>query len=157
MLTPDVTTGYLAARYSRREELCEYRTELEKRDHVVRARWLEGEHQVHGLSKQDHDNGQIPTELASKFANDDVEDILSSRWMINFTEKPRKHKTRGGRHAELGIFLGLKFTAGQWDPQRKLYLIGPLEHVFHCLAEIDGVFDDFDAFLEAHDAGDAPL
>jgi len=37
---------YLAARYSRREELAAYRTELEALGHTVQARWLNGEHQL---------------------------------------------------------------------------------------------------------------
>lgn len=36
------TKVYLAARYSRREELCRYREELTALGYVVQARWLNG-------------------------------------------------------------------------------------------------------------------
>ena len=36
---------YLAARYSRREELCGYRSELEAIGHTVTSRWLNGKPQ----------------------------------------------------------------------------------------------------------------
>lgn len=153
-----MSQGYLAARYSRREELCGYRSALEERGHSVPARWLLGEHQVHGLeaSRAVENDGPVPVDLAVKFAQDDVEDILAADWQINFTEKPRKVKTRGGRHCELGIFLGLKFAGGEWG-NRKLYIVGPYEHVFHCLPDVDGVFDDFPSFLRALDAGQVTL
>lgn len=40
---------YLAARYGRREELCRYKSDLEAAGYQVPARWLLGEHHVHGL------------------------------------------------------------------------------------------------------------
>ena len=148
---------YLASRYSRRLELCEYKAQLEERGHSVPARWLLGEHQVHGLeaSKAVEDSGPIPLEQARLFGNDDVEDILAADVMLNFTEAPRTGPTRGGRHCELGIFLGLKF-AGR-EPQRQLFVVGHLENVFHAIDDIDGRFSDFDSFLRALDTGEVRL
>jgi len=37
---------YLASRYSRREELCGYRTQLESMGVEVTSRWLNGAHQI---------------------------------------------------------------------------------------------------------------
>ncbi len=37
---------YLAARYSRRMELCSYRTQLADHGIAVTARWLDGSHQL---------------------------------------------------------------------------------------------------------------
>lgn len=40
------TTVYLAARYSRRLELCGYRAQLAEHGIEVPARWLNGSHQL---------------------------------------------------------------------------------------------------------------
>ena len=145
----------MASRYSRRLELCEYRTELEYRGHSIPARWLLGEHQVHGLeasrSIEAGESGPIPADKAVLFANDDVEDVLQSSFMLNFTEEPRTPlASRGGRHVEAGIFLGLKYAAQLVTP-RQLFIIGPIENVFHALPEVDGRFDTFQQFIDALD------
>ena len=41
-----MTAYYLAARYSRREELCGYRADLQRLGIEVPARWLNGSHQL---------------------------------------------------------------------------------------------------------------
>lgn len=146
-----MATIYLAARYSRREELCGYKEELERRGHKVPARWLLGEHQAHGLeaARAVQCDGPIPSEQAVHFANDDVDDIWDSDIMINFTEHPRTSASRGGRHIEYGIHLALKWS----DPARRLFIVGPLENVFHTLEDVDGRFHDFAGFLAALDDG----
>ena len=93
---------YLAARYSRREELCQYREQLRAMGHDVQARWLDGKHQISdkGTPIGDHgealvegvDDGSTQVsniELRAKFANDDFEDVCGSELVINFTEPPR--------------------------------------------------------------------
>ena len=144
-------TFYLAARYSRREELCAYKSDLEARGHRVPARWLLGEHQVHGLeaARAVEGNGPVPAAQAVLFAEDDMEDLLAADVMVNFTEPPRHGATRGGRHIEMGVALGLR-RAGYWWHQ--IYIVGPLENVFHALPEIDGRFDTWAAFLAHLDA-----
>ncbi|MHB1762642.1 MAG: hypothetical protein ACYCS4_07885 [Acidimicrobiales bacterium] len=138
---------YLAARYSRREELCRYKTDLEAAGYQVPARWLLGEHQVHGLeaARAVEADGPVPAEQAVLFAEDDIEDLLGADIIVNFTEAPRSGATRGGRHVELGVALGLKRVgAGRHD----IYVVGPLENVFHALPEIDGRFDTWEQCLE---------
>jgi hypothetical protein len=137
---------YLAGRYSRREELCVYKADLERKGYRVPARWLKGEHQVHGVeaARLVEADGPVPVGEAVLFAEDDVEDLLASDVLINFTEEPRSGNPRGGRHVELGIALGLR-RAGNKRPT--IYVIGPLENVFHALPEIDGRFDDWGGFL----------
>lgn len=51
------TKIYLAARYTRREELCAYRAELEQAGFTVTSRWLNGDHQIDAatLSANDPD------------------------------------------------------------------------------------------------------
>jgi len=146
-------TFYLAARYSRREELCAYRSDLEARGHVAPARWLLGKHQVHGLeaARAVEADGPVPAEAARAFATDDIEDLLASDVLVAFTEKPRTPlASRGGRHTEYGIALGLRHV-GVSD--RRIFVVGPIENVFHALPEVDGRFDDWSGFLAFVDRG----
>ncbi|MDA8264522.1 MAG: hypothetical protein M0T79_04075 [Actinomycetota bacterium] len=138
-------TLYLAARYSRLDELCLYKSDLEKRGHVVPARWLKGEHQVHGLeaARLVQQGGPVPVREALLFASDDIEDVTSADVLVCFTEPPRSLNSRGGRHVELGIALGMR----RLGVGPRIYLVGPLENVFHAPPEIDGHFYDWDGFL----------
>lgn len=158
-------TFYFATRYSRREELCAYKSELEQRGHRVPARWLLGEHQVHGLeaARAVEATGAVPVEQARLFAADGVDDVLAADVIVSFTEAPRSSATRGGRHVELGIGLGLR-RSGLEVAAPSLVIVGPLENVFHALPEIDGVFDSWEAFRLAlgslpplHGAGEHDL
>jgi len=76
---------YLASRYSRREELCGYRDDLEYLGHTVTSRWLDGNHQVddRGLSTE------AKSEERLRFACEDWEDLKSAEVCISFTEPPR--------------------------------------------------------------------
>lgn len=143
---------YLAARYSRRLELCEYRSDLTKLGHEVPARWLLGEHEVSDPSAAEavEADGPIPAEQARLFAKDDMEDLLSSDILVCFTEPPRSPLgARGGRHVEFGMALGLRYL-GHSD--RGLYVVGPRENIFYCHEEVDGCFETWDEFLEHLDA-----
>ncbi len=122
---------YLAARYSRREELCGYRDQLQTVGDKITSRWLNGNHQVddRGLSAQACEAERI------RFACEDWEDLLAADVCINFTEKPRTELTRGGRHVEFGAALALK---------KACIVVGHRENVFHCLPWVHFVetFDD---------------
>jgi len=135
------------------EELCAYKVDLEACGHMVPARWLLGEHQVHGLeaARAVEADGPIPADQAVLFAQDDVEDLLDADVVVAFTSEPRSGATRGGRHVEFGIALALRFL-GREAP--RLYIVGPLENVFHALPQVDGRFDDWGGFL-AHLDGQA--
>jgi NTP pyrophosphatase (non-canonical NTP hydrolase) len=130
---------YLAARYSRRIELCRYREELRYMGHTVQARWLDGEHQIssagipigeHGETLVEGDDGSTSaraTALRTKFANDDRDDVLGADLMINFTEPPRSDASRGGRHVECGLALANGST---------VIVVGYRENIFHWLEEV---------------------
>lgn len=128
---------YLAARYARRQELCGYAEELRRVGHVIDARWLLGEHQLHpGADTVWSADESIPME-ARPFAEDDVADIEAADVLISFTESPRSaNSSRGGRHVE----FGLGFAWG-----KRLIIIGPRENVFHTLStvEIYQTWEDF--------------
>lgn len=124
---------YLAARYSRREELCIYRAELQALGHTVTSRWLNGDHQVDdkGLSAQAHESERV------RFATEDWDDLMAADCCISFTEIPRSERTRGGRHVEFG---------GAMAAGKRCIVIGPRENVFHCLPSVE-YFQDWDWFM----------
>lgn len=125
---------YLAARYSRHPEMQEYRDRLEASGHTVTSRWINGGHQIsdEGMSEQS------PAVERERFATEDYSDLIAADLVVSFTEPPRSTNSRGGRHVEFGIALGLGRTN---------IVIGPRENVFHCLPSVE-VFETFDDFFK---------
>lgn len=139
---------YLAARYSRREELAAYRTELEALGHTVQARWLNGEHQLandgtpigengaalvegtlrSGEQLSEHEQTERAAALRTKFVLDDWEDVNAAELVISFTEPPRSKANRGGRHVEYGIALANK---------ARVIVVGHRENIFHWLPVVE--------------------
>lgn len=120
---------YLAARYSRRLEICQYRDELVALGHVVTSRWLNGTHEfTEGLS---------PTaayEYRQQFSQEDIEDIREADAIVSFTEDPELHGKaggRGGRHVEFGFALGV--NSATHKSRFRVIVVGHRENVFHCL------------------------
>ena len=109
---------YLAARYSRHEELRGYADQLEHHGHVVTSRWISGEHEALDSELL----SPINRRLAEKFFQDDMEDILAADALIAFTEASDSGFSRGGRHVEFGIAL----VAGL-----RLFVVGPWENLFY--------------------------
>lgn len=141
---------YLAARYSRREELCGYREQLRAMGHDVQARWLNGEHQLandgtpigengaalvegtlrSGEVLSQHEQSERAAALRAKFARDDWEDVTGAELVINFTEPPRSKANRGGRHVEYGIALARGIP---------VIVVGYRENIFHWLPDVQFV------------------
>ena len=129
-------TVYLAARYSRRLELCGYRVDLARAGITVTFRWLNGSHQLDNQGVPIGDNGERRFEmgdpavghLRTHFATEDVADVLSADMLVAFTEEPRSSSSRGGRHVEMGLALG----AG-----KQIAVIGPRENVFCWLPQVE--------------------
>lgn len=131
---------YLAARYSRREELCEYRNQLSARGFLVQARWLDGGHQLSDAGVPIGESGEALVEgddgstslkaafLRRKFAQDDWEDVSTAEIVISFTEPPRSKATRGGRHVEFGIALA---------KGSRVIVVGHRENIFHWLPRVE--------------------
>lgn len=115
---------YLASRYSRREELCGYRQQLQDFGHVVTSRWLNGGHQLDdkGLSVE------AKVKERTRFSVEDWEDLTAADCTISFTEIPRSEATRGGRHVEFGGALAM----GQ-----RVIVVGHRENVFHCMPQVE--------------------
>lgn len=126
---------YLAARYSRREELCGYAEDLRNLGHTITSRWLAGSHQVSdaGLSEEGS------PEERQRFAEEDWADLMSAECCVSFTEQPRVANSRGGRHVEFGAAL----AAG-----KRCVVVGPRENVFCCLRQVEH-HQDWEAALPA--------
>lgn len=133
---------YLAARYSRREELCGYRAELEAMGHTVTSRWLNGSYQIDEKGKPIGDHGEALVEtgetteadrLRAHFVTEDCEDVRSADCVISFTEPPRSALgNRGGRHVEFGMAVALG---------KLLIVVGHRENLFHYLPNVVFRFD----------------
>lgn len=127
---------YLAARYSRRLELCGYREQLRTLGHEVQSRWLDGGHQISDSGTPIGDYGEKIVEeggansaaLRAKFARDDWEDVTSAEVVISFTEPARSAASRGGRHVEFGIAL---FS------EARCIVVGYRENIFHWLPQVE--------------------
>jgi hypothetical protein len=124
---------YLAARYSRREELCAYRSLLKQEGHAITSRWLDGNHQISdaGLNEREAEAERI------RFATEDWQDLHAAEACISFTEEPRSTSSRGGRHVEFGAALSLGM---------KCVVVGPRENVFHCIPAVEH-FDTWGDFI----------
>jgi hypothetical protein len=133
---------YLAARYSRREELCIYRSWLIAAGATVTSRWLDGDHQITDGQLLGADNvaaiegdsqHEAAVALRRRFALEDWDDLKRADLVVSFTEPPRSNASRGGRHVEFG-------AAVAWDI--RCMVVGPRENVFHCLPGVE-VYDDW--------------
>lgn len=109
---------YLAARYSRRDELREYKKQLEEVGIVVTSRWLDEKEPL------DSQMGQHSDEFYVETATIDLEDIDKADAVIFFSEDPLTGWVRGGRHVEYGYAIGTG---------KSIAIIGPKENVFHYL------------------------
>jgi len=130
-----VSAIYIAARFSRRPEANELARKLQARGHTITSRWVKPDtnHVLPaGLSEQAADAER------TRFAIEDVADVIAADWMISLMEEPRSNG-RGGRHVEFGMALarGCRVT-----------IIGPRETVFHHLPSVEH-FDNVAAFWES--------
>ena len=136
---------YLAARYSRRTELVDYRADLTARGAEVTSRWLNGDHQIDNSGTPIGESGEALVEgsspdgaaLREHFAQEDVADVMRADMLIAFTEQPRVGPSRGGRWVEFGLAIALGIP---------MVVIGPRENLFTWLPEIQQ-FDSWSDYL----------
>jgi hypothetical protein len=109
--------------------LCRYAAQL---DHIfghvgwrVQATWLGGAHQWDGAGEAQAAE-TIPPE-ALRFAEDDWRDVTAAGVVVCFTEEPRSTNSRGGRHVEFGIALGMG---------KRIFVVGHRENVFCLLPQV---------------------
>lgn len=135
---------YLAARYSRREELCAYRSLLQQEGHVVTSRWLDGDHHITDEQLANLSTNPVAEALGRRLAMEDYEDLLAADACVSFTEEPHATASRGGRHVEIGIAIQAVDVPNV--PMSKIVVIGPRENVFHCLPLVQH-FDSWPEFI----------
>lgn len=126
---------YIAARFSRRPECNELAHKLMALGHTITSRWVkpDSDHVAPtGLSQQAADKER------QRFAVEDLEDVIACDAMVSLMEEPRNN-SRGGRHVEFGIAVGLN---------KMLFVIGPRETVFHHLPQL-AHYETVEAFLWA--------
>lgn len=116
---------YLAARYSRHDEMRGVRDVLATFGHEVTSRWI------------DCHDGQLEASFTPETLNadpaacavlgqHDVEDVEAADTVISFTSVDGGGK--GGRHVEFGLALGLA---------KHVIVCGPREHIFHTLPQVE--------------------
>lgn len=130
---------YIAARFSKRPEANQLAHLLQSFGHTITSRWVkpDSDHVTPtGLSVQAADKER------QRFAQEDLEDVIACDWCISLMEEPRSN-SRGGRHVEFGIALGLG---------KLLTIIGPRETVFHHLPRI-AHFNNMGAFASSLNKG----
>jgi hypothetical protein len=84
-------------------------------------------------------SSQAADEARRRFAIEDWQDVTSADVVLCFTEQPRTHAGRGGRHVELGAALAVG---------AHVLVIGPAENVFCHLPQLQR----FDTFSDATEA-----
>ena len=111
---------YLAARYSRMEELRGYADELEAAGHIITSRWIRGDNGIPETAAVDMES--------QRFALEDYRDLSAADTVISWTEPPRVESTaRGGRHVEFGLALAMG---------KRLVVVGPRENLFHTMPNV---------------------
>ena len=119
--------AYLAARYSRREELCKHSNDLASLGFMINSHWLtHSEIQAKAETVDRHVQKSIPIE-GRPFAESDFKDIKQCDIFIGFSVEPGSVDNRGGNHVELGLALA-------W--QKHIVIVGPRENVFHTLPQV---------------------
>ena len=116
---------YLAARYSRNDEMRGVRDVLRALGHEVTSRWIDqhGGNLLESIvaGKLNADPGHC-----AKYAQADIDDLMAADMVVSFTSADGGGK--GGRHVEFGLALGLG---------KRLILVGPRENVFHTLPQVE--------------------
>ena len=120
---------YLAARWEQGPLMRQWRAALEIRGHTVTARWLDV--QASGLRAIEGD------EIMRENALHDFQDIKDCDLMIVYSPRSGFGSGRGGRHAELGIALGMG---------KPVVLVGEHENIFHWHPAV-ALVADFDAAM----------
>lgn len=120
---------YLASRYSRRLELCDYRHLLIQNGHEVISRWLDDEHaDLDSTHLEDRD-------LSLTLAEQNMRDIDQCDVFVLFTEY--EAAPRATRMVEFG------YAIGQF---KSIATIGPVENMF---VHLFTGWDTFQEFFES--------
>jgi hypothetical protein len=127
---------YLATRYARHAEMRAARDALRDLGHTVTSRWVD-QHGGHVLESFAAERLNSDPAHCAAYAKADLDDLAAADVVVSFTTTGGGGK--GGRHWE----MGWAHAAG-----KRLVLVGPREHVFHTLPEVEH-YPDTAAFLTA--------
>lgn len=128
---------YLAARYSRRDEMRQIAYELEElHGHAVVSTWLM---EINPLNTK---LGDDSPEFYRETAQTDLADIDKADTFVFFAEDPLVGVPRGGRHVEFGY----AYATG-----KRMVVIGAEENIFHYLTDVF-VFPTVEDFV-VHERG----
>jgi hypothetical protein len=116
---------YVAAAFQRQDEMRGVRDVLQALGHEVTSRWLdETATGPEGLSS-------LPDPaVGAPYALVDIEDLAAADTVISFTYEA--DSGRGGRHVEFGLAIAYG---------KRIILVGPRQHVFHCLPQVEHYVD----------------
>jgi hypothetical protein len=126
---------YIAARYTRKEEMKDVRDRLEFNGIEVTSSWLDEPHSANTQLNE------LPDNHNAHYAIADLVDIVRADEIIFFSES--ELTPRGGRHVEFGYALA---TA------KEVTVIGPRENIFHYLGRVK-VYETLDQYLEDDNNG----
>lgn len=124
---------YLAARYSRKNEIAAYAQELKSMGFEVTSTWTE---ETHATNVQLTD---ITPATHAEYSQRDISEIDAADMMVFFSESPTEPHVRGGRHVEFGYALAIGLD---------ILIVGPAENIFHYLPESFGI-ERVDTWLQA--------
>ena len=118
---------YLAAPYSRKDEINKYAAELRAGGVEVTSTWLNEPHkpttQMHELTHEEHQS----------YAVQDVKDVAAADILVLWTD-PTRAIVRQGRTAELGMVIGLNVIRKKTVP---IFVVGlEDENIFHHCPEV---------------------
>lgn len=113
---------YLAAKFSRREEMEKFAYDLPSVEHECIARWVYG-----------GENGLTREQIAVL----DLEDVAKADGIILFTHPRSEPQPGGGRFVEFGYAIALG---------KRLVVVGPKENVFMDTPGVE-MFDSWDDFI----------
>lgn len=124
---------YLAAMYSRKQDIALKTDDLRALGHVVTSTWPE-----------EPDNPQVSLKdvqdsTLRAYALRDLEEIDAADVLVLFTVDPDEKTRRGGRHAEYGYALGRG---------KIVCIVGPKENIFHHLLPAHRQFNTWQDFLD---------
>ena len=117
---------YIAARYSRKDEMKRHAQELWDMGHWITSQWI---------WRNEDDEDEVSWR---GYAEEDMIDLLKASTLIQFSDEQYTPQ-RGGKHVELGMAVA-------WH--KRIYIVGPKENVFHCLLQCKR-FDSWEECVES--------
>ncbi len=122
---------YLAADYSRKEEMRGVRDILVPFGHSITSRWIDRPPVVQAFGIG---GVRIDISVCGEIAEINAFDVEVADMLLLFTSG---ELSRGGRHTELGMAVA-------WC--KSICIVGPREHSFHCFSSIRQ-YDNWPTFL----------